>query len=86
MPRLRTPDLTLQPSVVPLPAPLAEIVRASGLSRLVPDRWQPLLATHWGHGRSRAIQAADGAVLGAGARMLASRLRRDAATADLQAA
>lgn len=63
VPRLLNPDLTLQPSVVPFAAPLPALVRASGLSRWVPNRWQPRLATHWDHGRSRAIQSATGAVL-----------------------
>jgi hypothetical protein len=63
VPRLRNPDLTLQPNVVPQSAPLAELVRASGLSRWVPDRRQPSLGTHWSHDRSRPIQSAIGAVL-----------------------
>jgi N-acetylglucosaminyl-diphospho-decaprenol L-rhamnosyltransferase len=63
VPRLRNPDLTLQPSVVPQSAPLPELVRASGLSRLVPNRWQPSLGTHWDHGGSRVIQSAIGPVL-----------------------
>jgi hypothetical protein len=62
-PRLRNPDLTLQPNVVPLSAPVSELVRASGLSRWVPDRWQPSLGTRWSHDRSRPIQSAIGAVL-----------------------
>ena len=63
VPRLRNPDGTLQPSVVPLSSPLPEIVRASGLSRWIPNRLQPELGTHWDHGGSRPIQAAIGAVL-----------------------
>ena len=63
VPRLRNADLTLQPSVVPLSTPMPELIRASGLSRLVPNRLQPNLGTHWDHGRSRRIQAADGPVL-----------------------
>jgi N-acetylglucosaminyl-diphospho-decaprenol L-rhamnosyltransferase len=63
VPRLLNDDLTLQPSVVPLSRPLAELVRASGLSRLVPNELQPSLGTHWDHDRSRRIQAAIGAVL-----------------------
>jgi N-acetylglucosaminyl-diphospho-decaprenol L-rhamnosyltransferase len=63
VPRLRNEDLTLQPSVVPLSTPLPELVRASGLSRFVPNRLQPRLGTHWDHGRSRRVQAAIGAVL-----------------------
>jgi hypothetical protein len=63
VPRLRNPDLSLQPSVAPLSTPLPELVRASGLSRWVPNRWQPALGTHWDHSHSRAIQAAVGPVL-----------------------
>jgi hypothetical protein len=63
VPRLLNPDLTLQPSVAPLSAPLPELVRASGLSRWVPNRLQPSLSTHWDHASSRRIQAAVGPVL-----------------------
>lgn len=63
VPRLLGEDLSLQPSVVPISTPLPELVRASGLSRLVPNALQPALGTHWDHGSSRAIQAAIGAVL-----------------------
>jgi N-acetylglucosaminyl-diphospho-decaprenol L-rhamnosyltransferase len=66
-PRLLNEDLTLQRNVVPLSAPLPELVRASGLSRWVPDRWQPSLAHHWSHDRSRPIQSAIGAVIAVGA-------------------
>jgi N-acetylglucosaminyl-diphospho-decaprenol L-rhamnosyltransferase len=65
VPRLRNPDLTLQPSVVPRSSPLTELVRASGLSRWVPDRWQPSLGTFWSHNHSRPVQSAIGAVLAA---------------------
>ena len=63
VPRLRNPDLSLQPSVVAFLGPGSALVRASGLSRYVPNRWQPALATHWDHGASRSIQSATGAVL-----------------------
>jgi N-acetylglucosaminyl-diphospho-decaprenol L-rhamnosyltransferase len=63
VPRLLNDDLTLQPSVVPASTPLPELVRASGLSRLVPNRLQPSLGTHWDHGESRTIQAAIGPVI-----------------------
>jgi GT2 family glycosyltransferase len=63
VPRLLNEDLTLQPSVVPTSSPLPELVRASGLSRFVPNRLQPSLGTHWDHGESRKIQAAIGAVV-----------------------
>src|SRR5918911_1270632 len=63
VPRLLNEDLTLQPSVVPTSSPLPELIRASGLSRFVPNRWQPAVGTHWDHTESRSIQAAMGAVL-----------------------
>src|SRR5205823_7466941 len=63
VPRLLNEDGTLQPNVVPTSSPLPELVRASGLSRFVPNRLQPSLGTHWDHGDSRPIQAAIGAVV-----------------------
>jgi GT2 family glycosyltransferase len=63
VPRLRNVDLTLQRNVVPPSSPGAALVRASGLSRLVPNRWRPRWSTHWDHGSAREIQAATGAVL-----------------------
>jgi GT2 family glycosyltransferase len=63
VPRLLNEDLTLQPSVAPFTTPLTALVRASGLSRFLPNRWQPQLSTHWDHGRSREIESAVGAVV-----------------------
>jgi len=63
VPRLLNADLTRQPSVVPFTTPLVALVRASGLSRFVPNRWQPRFSTHWDHASSREIQAAVGAVM-----------------------
>ena len=63
VPRLLNPDLTLQPSVRPFDTPSVALVRASGLSRCVPNRHQPSWSTHWDHSESREIRAADGAVL-----------------------
>jgi N-acetylglucosaminyl-diphospho-decaprenol L-rhamnosyltransferase len=62
-PRVLNPDLTLQPTVVPTSSPLVELVRASGLSRFVPNAAQPSWSTHWDHGEAREIQAVNGAVL-----------------------
>jgi N-acetylglucosaminyl-diphospho-decaprenol L-rhamnosyltransferase len=62
-PRVLNPDLTLQPTVVPTSSPLVELVRASGVSRLLPNRMQPSWSTHWDHGEAREIQAVNGAVL-----------------------
>lgn len=62
-PRVLNPDLTLQPTVVPTSSPLVELVRASGVSRFLPNRVQPRWSTHWDHGEAREIQAVNGAVL-----------------------
>ena len=48
-PRILNPDLSLQPTVVPTSSPLVELVRASGLSRFVPNGAQPSWSTHWDH-------------------------------------
>jgi GT2 family glycosyltransferase len=62
-PRVLNPDLTLQPTVVPTSSPLVELVRASGLSRFVPNAVQPGWSTHWDHATAREVQAVNGAVL-----------------------
>jgi len=63
VPRLLNEDLTLQRTVRALPTPAVAVVRALGLGRLVPNRWQPRWSHHWDHCEARAIDAADGAVL-----------------------
>ena len=63
VPKLLNPDLTLQPTVVPFTTPLPALCRASGISRFLPDRWQPRIGTHWSHDASREIEAAAGAVM-----------------------
>jgi GT2 family glycosyltransferase len=63
VPRLLNEDLTLQPNVVPPTTTAVELVRASGLSRFLPDRARPGWSTHWGHGDRREIAAAIGAVV-----------------------
>jgi N-acetylglucosaminyl-diphospho-decaprenol L-rhamnosyltransferase len=63
VPRLLNEDLTLQPSVVPLRSPAIALVMASGLSRFIPNRWQPRWSTHWDHATSRAIDASAGTVI-----------------------
>jgi GT2 family glycosyltransferase len=65
VPRLLNADLSLQPNVFPAAAPLPELVRASGLSRFVPNRFQPAIGSHWDHAESRAIQTATGGVIAA---------------------
>ena len=62
-PRVLNSDLTLQPTVVPKSSPAVELVRASGLSRFVPNRAQPHWSTHWDHSTAREIDAVNGAVL-----------------------
>jgi GT2 family glycosyltransferase len=62
VPRLLNEDLTVQPSVVPLRSPAIALVLASGMSRFMPNRWQPHWSTHWDHGRSRHVDAAAGTV------------------------
>ena len=63
VPKLLNEDLTLQPSVVPISTPLSELIRASGLSRFLPNRLQPRFGTHWDHAQAASIQAAQGAVV-----------------------
>lgn len=63
VPRLLNDDLSLQPTVSPFTTPATALVRSSGLSRFVPDRWKPELTTHWDHASSREIDQAIGAVM-----------------------
>lgn len=63
VPRLLTEHGTLQPSVIPFTTPAVAAVRASGLSRFIPNRWQPRWSTHWDHGTPRDVDAAMGAVI-----------------------
>jgi N-acetylglucosaminyl-diphospho-decaprenol L-rhamnosyltransferase len=63
VPRLLNEDLTPQPSVVPLSSPATALVRATGLSRFIPNRWQPQWSTHWDHRSSRFVDAAAGTVV-----------------------
>jgi N-acetylglucosaminyl-diphospho-decaprenol L-rhamnosyltransferase len=62
-PKLLNTDLTLQRTVRPADRPLVALVRASGLSRLVPNRFRAQLTTHWDHSESRPVEIVDGAVL-----------------------
>lgn len=62
VPRVLNEDLSLQPKVAPLHSPAVALVRASGLSRFVPNRWQPHWSMHWDHSHSREIEAASGVV------------------------
>lgn len=63
VPRVLYTDHTLQPAVRPLDTPGAALVRASGLSRFVPNRWQPLLGTYFDQETTRDIVATDSPVL-----------------------
>jgi GT2 family glycosyltransferase len=62
VPRLLNEDLTLQPSVAPISTPANAFVRATGLSRFIPNRWQPKWSTYWDHERSQLVDAAKGSV------------------------
>jgi GT2 family glycosyltransferase len=62
VPRLLNDDLTLQPSVAPISTPANALVRATGLSRFIPNRWQPRWSTYWDHERSQLVDAAKGTV------------------------
>jgi N-acetylglucosaminyl-diphospho-decaprenol L-rhamnosyltransferase len=63
VPRMLNENLTTQRTVHSLPTPAVAFVRATGLSRLVPDRWQPAWGTRWSHDSRREIRAAAGPVL-----------------------
>jgi GT2 family glycosyltransferase len=63
VPRILNEDLTLQPKVAAIQTPAVAFVRASGLSWLVPNRWQPFWSTHWDHARSSEVHAASGVVM-----------------------
>lgn len=63
MARILNEDLTLQPSVYPLQTPGVAFVLATGLTRLLPNPWQPLWGWRWDHSTSREIAAAAGVVM-----------------------
>jgi GT2 family glycosyltransferase len=63
VPRVLNEDLTLQRTVAPTHRPGSALARSSGLSRFIPDRFQPHWGTHWGHDESREIEGADGPVV-----------------------
>lgn len=62
VPRLLNEDRTLQPNAMPPATPGVAFVRASGVSRLIPNRWQTRWSTHWDHASVRDIEVADGPV------------------------
>lgn len=59
VPRVLNEDLTVQRTVLAPNGPVTALVRASGLSGLVPDRLQPRLGPYWRHGESRRVWSAD---------------------------
>lgn len=63
VPRLLNEDLTLQPNVVPAMTPAVAFARASGLGRLVPNRWRASWSPRWDHALSCEIQSANAAVM-----------------------
>ncbi len=54
--RVLNEDLTVQRTVTAMQTPAVALVRASGLSRAIPNRWQPSWGTYWDHSSSREIQ------------------------------
>lgn len=60
VPRLVNEDLSLQTNVVPPTTAAVELLRASGLSRLIKN---PKWSTHWDHASAREIACAIGAVV-----------------------
>jgi GT2 family glycosyltransferase len=58
VPRVLHTDLTVETTVTALQTPAVALVRSSGLSHLIPNRWQPSWGTHWDHSSSREIQQA----------------------------
>jgi N-acetylglucosaminyl-diphospho-decaprenol L-rhamnosyltransferase len=62
VPRLLNEDRTLQPNAMPVTTPGVALVRASGVSRLIPNRWQTRWSTHWDHSTTQDIESADGPV------------------------
>jgi N-acetylglucosaminyl-diphospho-decaprenol L-rhamnosyltransferase len=63
VPRILNEDLTLQPTVHPIPTPAVALCLATGLGRLLPNRWQPNWGRHWDHSGSRAVAAASAVVM-----------------------
>ena len=49
VPRVLNKDLTLQRTVIPITTAANALVRATGLSRFIPNRWQPEWSTYWDH-------------------------------------
>jgi GT2 family glycosyltransferase len=65
VPRLLDERGTLQPSVIPFTTPAVAAVRASGLSRLIPNRGQPRWSTHFRlAGRTSAANVCRGSLHG----------------------
>lgn len=63
VPRVLNPDLSLQGTVAPLRRPSTALVRATGVSRLVPNRLQPSWSIFWDHRTSRHVEYAAGPVV-----------------------
>jgi N-acetylglucosaminyl-diphospho-decaprenol L-rhamnosyltransferase len=63
VPRLLNEDLTLQTNVVPRTRLLTAVIAASGITRLLPNRWQPRFGYYWDHAYSREIDCATGTVV-----------------------
>jgi N-acetylglucosaminyl-diphospho-decaprenol L-rhamnosyltransferase len=62
-PRLVNPDGSLQPSCAPFPTLLPTLAMATGVGRVVPDRWRVLTGTRWSHSSGRTVPWVKGAVV-----------------------
>jgi GT2 family glycosyltransferase len=58
VPRVLNEDSSLQPTVHPIQTPAVALVLATGVGRLLPNRWQPAWGRHWDHRRSQVVPAA----------------------------
>jgi N-acetylglucosaminyl-diphospho-decaprenol L-rhamnosyltransferase len=63
MARIVSEDLTVQKTVHPIQTPAVAPMLWTGLSRLLPNRWQAVWGRHWDHSESREIAAAAGVVM-----------------------
>jgi GT2 family glycosyltransferase len=60
-PRLLNVDGSLQLSCAPFPTVWPMLAMATGLARVVPDRWRVRMGTRWSHGGSRCVPWVKGA-------------------------
>jgi GT2 family glycosyltransferase len=60
-PRLLNVDGSLQPSCAPFPTICPTLAMATGVARVIPDRWRVSVGTRWSHGSSRCVPWVKGA-------------------------